>query len=527
MKYKVKLLISFLLICFIISGCGGDNGPVDSVINPVSETVVESGNKLTVELKVPEELLRKPEGITESLIQWPIFKHVTVNVVDLYGNYDRTIGYTVDPSEPDPNTTVKFTFNDVTDGLHIVTVKAYGSGGTDFQIGGCVKYATVESGKETIVEAILGISIYIGVGGSTTPTFVPKHYTIESGDTVYWHNYDIVDRTITIYDPSGGLVVSGTVPSYGSWSWDSGGSGLYSYELDGGLISGTIFIIASYTTDAIWVDAAVDPTGDGTWGNPFQTIKEAVIAAGTGDSIYIRPTGTYSDFINNQNMKSGINLYGILGEDGTPIATISKGSTDKKFININSKNNIEIFGLKFTGTSSQNEFILIQNNSSDISITRCSFQYIDSILRPLRIVNSGPVIISDVYFGSNECEQAGAISINQPSSVRIEKSTFEGNHATGLNNSYAGAIRISGSELDVTIDHCHFSRNENPGYTKSWILSCIGKTGTPKTISISHCNLLDPPGSAPAWPIGGLLFAKKQQKNLAGKCHYRMVRDVV
>lgn len=232
-----------------------------------------------------------------------------------------------------------------------------------------------------------GVTYYwrVSVSGnySSTWSFTPTNYTYTSGiflthpfdgatnvpttQYFYWYGgtapYTL--EISTSFDFTTGVSSYSTSNTYYEVSGLSGGSTTYYWRVSDGTYTSSEWSFTTTTggtTTPIYdwyVDGTnTNPTPDGSQGNPFTTIQEAIDSSSAGDSIYVADT-TYTE---NLAINEEVSIFG----SGCSGVTVTGSHTI-------TANNVSLYGINFTTSGTAITIDVSAATLDGISITYCCF----------------------------------------------------------------------------------------------------------------------------------------------------------
>ncbi len=260
----------------------------------------------------------------------------------------------------------------------------------------------------------------------------------------------------------------------------------------------------------IYVDGSVVVSGDGSQGNPFKTIQEAVDVAGDASRIVVAP-GTYAGFTN-----PGI----VTRVEADPIGGATINIVDDTITNTAAGCDLTLTGFDITGVASPGGANLIDSDGS-LTIDQCNLtrdgNCIDHWVGDLTISNS--TIVSGGLpgnYGDAECWLGGSAG-----TATLTHSSFSGAARENLN--IWGFLEGG----DLIIDRCYFEQTNCNGnmvnvwgddtagnmtitnsifdYSSSGALNPIKLSAVDGNITVLHNTVVFNNGATPAGPCVNLV----------------------
>jgi hypothetical protein len=250
---------------------------------------------------------------------------------------------------------------------------------------------------------------------------------------------------------------------------------------------GTIYVNDNSTAGDIYASAAFDGSGDGTIGDPVNTLTAALALATcpTGATIYI-DAGTYTDDLINWPEVDNISAIGA----GIGVTIFQQSGTGDRFATID-------------GTASGTTITDMTISTYDEAGNGGAFN----------ITTSGTVTFEDIHFdacGVTSTTDGGAVYNSSSSTVTIKRSKFTNNYSANNNSSNGSCVYTEGN---LTLENCLFYDNTclygtNDAYAGQ--VFCRTEThGT--TTSITNCTFTENNAGTPLVYYDG--DASKQNKS--------------
>uniref|UniRef100_UPI004047A71A right-handed parallel beta-helix repeat-containing protein n=1 Tax=Polaribacter sp. TaxID=1920175 RepID=UPI004047A71A len=246
-----------------------------------------------------------------------------------------------------------------------------------------------------------------------------------------------------------------------------------------------LFVISINAADIYVSDSGDDTTGDGSQGNPYKTLHQAVTLAVANDNIII--VGAVS-----QSVKTTIGKN--LTITGTSNASITRTGTFNlidvtlaatvSFSNITFQNmtntgaggvlysagsaaNITFTNCTFSGNStsgSNGGGVIFLGNLVTVNLTNCLLTGNNSTVGgggAVSVSGTGTLNVNGSTFYNNSANtQGGAIRLQNTATATISKSTFFSNKITTNDNFSGAAVRANATGNTVTITNCLFYNNK-------------------------------------------------------------------
>jgi len=184
-------------------------------------------------------------------------------------------------------------------------------------------------------------------------------------------------------------------------------------------------------------DLGSDETGDGTEGNPYQTILHALYQTNFGDTIMVLP-GVYGDPIGMDGYSFVAHLKGVEGPDVTTIE-IDSAYTAVSIYGFSYEGDVP---LTISGLTIRSQSQGIYANSISLYITDCVFDQCTAFSGEGGYgggvyVYSCPTVVEGCSFTNNYAETHGGGFYANTSDVKILNCYFDGN-----NSEYGAAIAV-------------------------------------------------------------------------------------
>jgi plastocyanin len=187
-RYSVNYLMIFMfisiLICFYVTGCGGDGGAtaVNTNLNPVSTPSPSDGTgSLEIFIDWPGLTGLESSELTAQIIPTGVTK-VRVYV-------QTTNGFNIVPYVDIPMGTANSTvINNITAGQVMISFQALD--GSDNILSHRVAYKTI------LANQIIATTAHLGVTISKAGKFFPVNLEVNPGDKIYWGNNSSITYTV-------------------------------------------------------------------------------------------------------------------------------------------------------------------------------------------------------------------------------------------------------------------------------------------------------------------------------------------
>ncbi len=235
------------------------------------------------------------------------------------------------------------------------------------------------------------------------------------------------------------------------------------------------------TADVFYVKTAAaggsDAADGKSWQNAKETIDSAIVAAATGDEIWVMK-GTYPRTTAALNIGREVSIYG--GFQGTETALnqrtndatvtiISAAANDVGLVSISLTDNVTLDGFTLTGASmtTGGQASLLVFGSDNTTIDNVRFVNHKGFIRgAVSVTGSANAVFDDCVFLGNSGTIGAGMTIGGEN-VSISSCQFIGNNAirdTGSTTAFGGALYIDGA-ASVNITDSIFAQNtsENLG----------------------------------------------------------------
>lgn len=191
-----------------------------------------------------------------------------------------------------------------------------------------------------------------------------------------------------------------------------------------------------------------DTTGNGSQGNPYQTLSKAYSVAINGDTINLADgiynlAGDVGLTINKDLTISGTTNDQQENNNGTIIDAINfQGNPGTIFMTLAQNRNINLQNIKFRNCSVANIA-----TDTDINITSCISNYATTIINNCLFYANHKSVIN---FFPNPIAAGGAIANNATGVLRINQSSFLDNSTGGITGSQRGGAIWNFGVLNIT-----------------------------------------------------------------------------
>lgn len=257
-------------------------------------------------------------------------------------------------------------------------------------------------------------------------------------------------------------------------------------------------------TDIYVQSSGDDTTGDGTSGNPYQTLHQAVIAATDGDNIII--VGAVSQTVTTTIGKN-------LTFTGNSNASVTITGTARLFI-VNSAINLTFTDITFQNISSAGGSVLTTSGGASTTFTNCIFKnnssssgnggalFIDGsnvtttncVFDSNSTTGGGGAIglagagtftaTGSTFYNNSTANQGGAIRMMNTAEATITNCTFFGNNISKNSIVDGGAIRVNANGNILTVSNSLFYNNTSTTATEPNETDVNGVAGA--TINITN-----------------------------------------
>lgn len=366
-------------------------------------------------------------------IKWTINQATLSNTTATISNYSSTYQYTGSTISINPTVKVggRTLTKDTDYTLSILKNTTGYPSATPIEIGSYYiridakgNYTGAASAKFSIVKADQTFSFSnqsIDVIDGTTTLDVSSSKVNYPSDKFSFTSSDTDVATIS----SSGVITAGNKVGSSTITVTNSGNDYYNSRT-------TSFTLTTTLTNGYFIGSL---TGDNTC---YKTLSEALSAANSGDTIYIKGENKISsDLIIDKNIT-------LKGYDSNSKITID---TKNAGIRVNDGITLNIDTITFDGANitSEKAFITNENNESNtINITDSKFiNFISTTNSSVLDINNGEITISNSTFESNTGVNGGAIYISD-STINLTNSTFNKNTATT-----GGAIYAKNSEVTI------------------------------------------------------------------------------
>ncbi|MCA9781563.1 MAG: cadherin-like domain-containing protein, partial [Candidatus Eremiobacteraeota bacterium] len=185
-------------------------------------------------------------------------------------------------------------------------------------------------------------------------------------------NDTVNGATITAFDSAGSAGGTVVVNPDGSFTYTPlfgfVGSETFSYTLSNAFGTSTATVTMTSTGEGWFVDNTAGTTGNGSQADPFDTLLEAVAAAGAGDTIFVaRGDGSSTGLSDNITVPQGVDLVGegqglVLSQTIVPIGGFPSFTGTVTLLGDNTVSGIAFDGVNNAIDASSVPNIVISNN---------------------------------------------------------------------------------------------------------------------------------------------------------------------
>lgn len=258
------------------------------------------------------------------------------------------------------------------------------------------------------------------------------------------------------------------------------------------------------------LDAGDDTTGDGSIGNPWQTLSKAATTAGSGfsailkDGIYVRAAGL------DTFLPVGVS---VTSESGDPnLCSVDGTSGDMFYWSMEVHGTGTVSGIKFINMEPVNPAGIIYGElDSVLTVNNCIFEdcgtaATNRFIIGQRFDNSNMTVTGCIFIRcwapTSNAAIIGLGSSHVSTSITVDKCTFLGDTTNG-NYSYIGAYGVGATQVTVTNCIIYHRASQaaliiraNAGNDTSYSYSCgytIGGALTNQGVDTEGNNITDDP----------------------------------